>query len=159
MKFQARNTYAATPAEVHAMLADPAFREQVCADQDVVQAEVSITPTAGGGMSVVVDQVQPTPGIPSFATPIIGATTRAIQLEEWTDSRSASLEIQAPGKPVTMSGSIALEPAGSGTVEVIDLEIRVKVPLIGGRLEKLMASLVERSIRAENETGRTWLGE
>lgn len=159
MKFQARNTYAASPAEVHAMLADPAFREQVCADQDVVEVEVSITPTDDGGMSVVVDQVQPTPGVPSFASPIIGATTRAIQLEEWGDDHTASLEIQAPGKPVTMSGSITLEPEGSGTVEVIDLEIRVKVPLIGGRLEKLMASLVERSIRSENQTGRAWLGE
>ncbi|MFN8189338.1 MAG: DUF2505 domain-containing protein [Nocardioidaceae bacterium] len=159
MQFQARNTYAASPAEVHAMLADPAFREQVCADQDVVEVEVTITPGDGGGMSVVVDQVQPTQGVPSFATPIIGATTRAIQLEEWADDRSATLEIQAPGKPVTMRGSITLEEAGSGTVEVIDLDIHVKVPLIGGRLEKLMASLVERSIRSENETGRTWLGE
>lgn len=154
MRFREDMPYDATPAQVYAMLADPAFREAVCAAQDVVSVEVTIT-KAGKGMSVRIDQVQHTP-VPGFAKKIIGATTRAVQLEEWSDHHHAELEIQTPGTPGTMKGTITIEPAGKGAVEVVELDIHSGVPLIGGKLEKIMGDLVRRSIKAEHEVGRAW---
>jgi uncharacterized protein YndB with AHSA1/START domain len=156
MRFRAELTYDAPPDAVHAMLADPEFRHQVCADQQVVSAEVSIIPR-DPGMSVEIDQIQPTQGVPSFAKSVIGATSRAIQVEEWADDRSATLDIRTPGKPATMRGTITLLPRGSGTTEVVELDVRTSVPLIGGRLERLFADLVQRSITSEEQTGRAWL--
>jgi len=156
MRFRAELTYDAPPAAVHAMLADPQFRRQVCADQDVVSVEVTLV-RHHAGMSVEIDQVQPTRGVPSFATPVIGATSRAIQVEEWADDTSATLDIRTPGKPATMRGTITLLPRGTGTTEVVELDIRTSVPLIGGRLEKIFADLVRRSIASEEQTGRAWL--
>lgn len=156
MKFRHELPYDATPAKVYAMLADPAFREASCAAQNVVSVDVDIV-KAGKGMSVRIDQVQRTEGMPSFARTIIGSTTKAIQIEEWSDHRHATLEIQTPGTPGSMHGTITIEPAGSGALEVVELDIRGGVPLIGGRLEKLMGDLVHRSIDLEHETGIAWL--
>jgi len=108
-------------------------------------------------MSVRIDQVQPTQGVPSFAKPVVGETSRAVQIEEWTDQTSAALEIKTPGKPATMKGTITLTPEDDGTLEVVELTIKVSVPLVGGRIEKLLGDLVRRSTSAERETGMRWL--
>lgn len=147
--------YAATPAKVYAMLADPAFREAVCAAQEVVSVDAELTPK-GKGMSVRIDQVQRTEGMPSFARAVIGRTTRAIQIEEWSDHRNATLEIQTPGTPGSMHGTISIAPDSTGAVEVVELDIKAGVPLIGGRLEKLMGDLVRRSIETEHGVGIDW---
>ena len=57
---------------------------------------------------------------------------------------TGNLSIESPGKPASATGTIRLEPDGAGTTEVVELEIKVKVPLIGGKLEKLMAEKVGR---------------
>lgn len=150
-------TYDAPPAAVHAMLATPAFREAACAAQDVVSADVTITPDAAGGMQVVVDQVQRTDDLPSFARTFAGATTRAIQRETWTGTDRATLEIEAPGSPATIRGTIRLAPSGTGTVETVELEVKVKVPLVGGKLEKLLAERIVAGMDAEHAVGTTWL--
>lgn len=148
--------YAATPAKVYAMLSDPAFREKVCAEQDVVSADVAITKTKTG-MSVRIDQVQQTAGVPSFAKKFLGATTRALQLEEWSDHRTATLEIKAP-TPGTVKGSITIESDGKNAIEVVELDIATGIPLIGGKLEGFLGQLIRRSIESEHRTGIAWLG-
>ena len=155
MLFRHEMPYDATPAKVYAMLADPAFRDASCRAQDVVSVETRIDKT-GTGMTVRIDQEQKTPGIPAFARKFLGATTKALQLETWSDHRNASLEIQT-STPGTMKGTITIEPAGKGALEVVELTISVGLPLIGGKLEHLMADLVRRSIEIEHRTGQAWL--
>ena len=46
MKFRHELTYDATPAEVFAMLADPAFREAACAAAGVISADVTVEASA-----------------------------------------------------------------------------------------------------------------
>jgi hypothetical protein len=156
MHFRHELSYAATPDEVFEMLADPAFREKVSAAQDVVSADVAIQRTAEG-FNLTNDQVQRTAGLPSFAKKFTGETTRAIQVEEWPDRHGGSLRIDAPGKPSSIQGTIALLADGDGTTEVVELDIKVKVPLIGGKLEGLLADTIRKGIVIEEEVGRAWL--
>lgn len=156
MKFRHSITYDATAAEVHAMLADPAFRQQSCDAQGVLSAEISIEPD-GDGMRVVIDQVQPTAGVPSFAKRIVGETTRAIQTEEWTDPTEATLTVETPGKPAELSGRLTLTESGTSTVETFEGEARAKVPLIGGKLESLLADLFTKGMDKEHAAGVAWL--
>lgn len=156
VKIRHELAYDSPPSEVHAMLATPAFREAACAAQDAVSAEVTITPD-GAGMQVLVDQVQRTDDLPSFARTFVGATTRALQKETWSGPTSGDLVIEAPGSPATITGTISLAPAGGGTVETVEIEIRVKVPLIGGKLEKLLADRIIAGMDAEHSVGTAWL--
>ena len=148
--------YDAPPTEVFAMLADPAFREAACAAQDVISAEVTVEPH-GNGFSLTVDQQQRTDDLPSFARTFAGDSTRAIQREEWADTSGGTLEIEAPGKPSQVTGTIALEADGDGTREVVELDLKIKVPLIGGKLEKLLAEKITAGMEAEHAVGVDYL--
>lgn len=156
MKFRHELTYDAPPDEVFAMLADPVFRQAGCAAAGVVSAEVTIEP-AGGGFTLTVDRVDRTDGLPTFARTFAGDTTRSIQREVWADATGGTLDIEAPGKPSQVTGTITLEPDGDATREVIELDLKIKVPLIGGKLEKLLAEQVTAGIEAEQQAGIAYL--
>jgi hypothetical protein len=156
MRFRHELSYDASPAEVFEMLADPGFRKKVGEALDVVSADISLE-RDDDGFTLVNDQVQRTAGLPSFAKKIAGDTTRVVQTEEWSSPTGGTLRIDAPGKPTTMAGTIELVPDGRGTTEVVELEIRAKVPLIGGKLERLMHDQVRDGMNAEREVGQAWL--
>ncbi|MBB6626872.1 DUF2505 domain-containing protein [Nocardioides sp. KIGAM211] len=156
MKFRHELAYDAAPDQVFEMLADPAFREAACAAQDVISADVSVE-RSGGGFTLTVDQLQKTDDLPSFARTFAGESTRAIQREVWADTTGGTLDIEAPGKPSSISGTITLRPEGSGTVEIVELDVKIKVPLIGGKLEKLLADKVRSGMDAEHGVGVAYL--
>lgn len=157
MHFHQELEYDASPAEVYTMLSDPAFRDAVCEAGDSVRHQVTITPD-GDGMSVAVDQVQPAAGIPSFAKKIVGDEIDIRQREEWSSATDATLEVSIPHKPGHLKGTIALRESGAGgTVETVDAEIKVQIPMLGGKLEKLIADLLGSALRSEHRVGRAWL--
>jgi hypothetical protein len=156
VRFSHQMTYDADPDAVHRMLVDPAFREKVCTAMHASRREVSVD-RAGAGMTVVVDQTQPARGIPSFATRFVGEEIRIVQRETWRDSSGGSLEIAIPGKPGTFAGTLELAADGAGTVESVTGEVKVKVPMLGGRLEALVGDLLRTAFRTEEHVGRAWL--
>lgn len=156
MLLRREHTYAATPDEVFEMLADPEFRRRVSDAQDVHSAEITIE-QEGDGFTYVNDQVQRTDGLPPFARKIAGDSTRAVQREHWSDPTHATADIEAPGTPVEMRGTIELTPAGAGTRQVTELNVKVKVPLIAGKLEKLLGQITARGIDVQHEVGDAWL--
>lgn len=156
MRFHKELEYDASPAEVYAMLSDPAFREAVCQAGDSVRHEVSITPD-DDGMSVAVDQVQPASGIPSFAKKIVGDEIEILQREEWSSATDASLDVTIPHKPGHLKGTITLRKNGTGTVETVDADIKVQIPMLGGKLEKLIADMLGAALRSEHRVGKAWL--
>ena len=158
MKFRHELRYDASREAVFEMLADPAFREAACAAQDVISAEVHVE-REGTGFALTIDQQQRTDDLPSFARTFAGDSTRAIQREEWEDSTGGTLRIDAPGKPSEVKGTITLRSEGSGTVEIVELDLRIKVPLIGGKLEKLLAEKITAGMDAEHEVGTRWLAQ
>jgi len=156
MKFRKELAYDADPEDVFAMLADPGFREKVAHAQEVVSVDVTLT-ASGRGFSLVSDQVQDTKDLPAIAKKIAGDTTRAVITEEWSEPTRGSISITAPGKPTKAEGTITLTPAGTGTTELVELEVKVKVPLIGGKLEQLMADNIDAGFDVEHQVGQAWL--
>ena len=62
-----------------------------------------------------------------------------------------------PGRPTDIRGTLVLAETGGTTTKTFDGELRVKVPLIAGRLEQLMAELFTEGMDAEREAGVAWL--
>jgi hypothetical protein len=156
MQFFHEMRYAAAPAEVRTMLADPVFRDKVAESGGGFEREIRIEPQ-GSGMSVLVDQKQRHRGLPSIAQKIVGDTVHVVQREHWSDDANATLEVTIPGKPGSMHGTITLGADGAGTVETVAAEIKVHVPLVAGKLEKLIASLLESALRNEQQVAQAWL--
>jgi hypothetical protein len=157
MKLHHEISYDAPLADVFAMLSDPAFRQASADAMGVISADVTIV-AKGEGITVHIDQVQPTEGVPGFARKFAGATTRAVQDEEWSSPAGGTITIDTPGKPTSIKGTLSLVESGGVTTESLDVEVKVKVPLIGGKLESLMADLVTTGMDKEHAAGAAWLG-
>ncbi|MGN6253332.1 MAG: DUF2505 domain-containing protein [Marmoricola sp.] len=146
----------ATAADVYAMLGTAAFREEVCAYTGFPRRTVTVD-DAGSGMHVRIDQYRPADEIPGFARKFIGAEINIVQEETWTSPTAADLTVTIPGKPGEMAGTIALAEDDGGTTEHVRVEITVKIPLVSGKLEDLIASMLLKALKAENAVGRKWL--
>jgi hypothetical protein len=149
-------TYEAPMVDVYAMLADPEFREEVCEQQGVLRAMVSVD-ADDAGMQVTIDQVRAAEGIPSFARKFVGDQINIVQEESWASATGGDIRVTIPGKPGDMSGTARLTEAGGVTTETVDLEIRVGLPLVGGKIEGLIADLLLRALKVENRAGRDYL--
>ncbi len=151
-------TYEAPLHDVAAMLGDPAFRDEVCRAQRVSASDIDITPAGPGPKEVVVDQQRPAQGLPSFAARFVGGDTlRIVQRETWTSSSEADITIEIPGKPGEVAGTVRLAESGGTTTETVAMEIKVKIPLVGGKAEGLIGDLLLKALRAENRVGRDYL--
>jgi uncharacterized protein YndB with AHSA1/START domain len=148
--------YDASVEEVYAMLSEPDFRRRSCEAMGAESAEVSIEPV-GDGMRVHVDQVQRTDGVPAFARKLVGETTRAVQDEVWSDHGNATLRVTTPGKPTEISGRLTLAADGAATVETFEGDVTVKMPLVGGKFESLLARLFRSGMDKEHTAGVSWL--
>ena len=149
-------TYEASLTEVGEMLMDTTFREQVCDAQLALRKTVSVG-AEGAGMKVVVDMVQAADGIPGFAKRFVGDEIQLVQTEWWSDIENARVEVVIPGKPGQMHGTVTLRESGGTTTETVEMEVRVGIPLVGGKIESLIADLLRKALRVENAVGRHYL--
>ena len=56
-----------------------------------------------------------------------------------------------------MSGTITLSESGGTTTEDVALDIRVGIPLVGGKIEQLVGDLLVAALKIENRVGRDYL--
>lgn len=148
--------YDAPADAVAAMLADPGFREEVCDYQGVLRRTVSVERN-GSGMEVLIDQVQSAQGIPAFATKFVGDEINIVQRETWATMDRSDIHVTIPGKPGEMKGTGQLDESGGRTIQAVRLDIRVGIPLVGGKIEGLISDLLLKALKAENKVGRDYL--
>lgn len=148
-------TYDAPADAVLAMLADPAFREEVCDYQRVLRKTVTVDGEPGD-FEVTIDQYQPAKGLPSFATKLVGDEINIVQQESW-DGRTGQVTVTIPGKPGEMTGTARLAESGGTTTETVEMTIKVSIPLVGGKIEGLVADMLLKALKAENHVGREYL--
>lgn len=145
-------TYEAPREEVLGMLTDAAFRERVLERMRVLRGDVTVE-----GDVVTIEQVQSAKGLPSFATKLVGDEIRIVQVEAWRAPDRADVDVSIPGKPGEMTGSATLTESGGRTTERVELEVTVRIPLVGGKIEGLIADMLGKALDTEHRTGVEWL--
>jgi hypothetical protein len=158
-----REPLGGTPEEVYALLTDPDFQEAKCR-----------ATTAGGGHSVDIapgtsgarvrtERVLPSDGLPDVARSFVGEVLVVVEVQSWSapepdGARESAVDLHVKGAPLTLKGTLRLEPDGAGTVEVLEAELRANVPLIGGRIERAAAGPIDTAIDIETRMLREHLG-
>jgi len=155
MRLRQELTYDAPPADVLAMLTDPLFWDRV-GDATGALSSTATVGTEGATTRVIIDQEQKVVGVPSFAKKFVGDSTRAITTQVW-HGQEASYAVETPGKPTSISGTATVAEKGSGSTLTYDLEVKASVPLIGGKLEKLVVDLTTEGMEKEQAVGTAWL--
>jgi hypothetical protein len=145
-----------TVADVAAMLGEPEFRKAVAAYQHALHSEVTVTPQ-GDGKKVVFQYAHGTDRVPSFAKKLVGNEIPIVQEETWNANGDANILVTIPGKPGDMKGTASIVQRGDDVVEYVDLTVKVNIPLVGGKIEDLIAGLLLKGFAADNKVAVKWL--
>lgn len=148
----------ATVGDVFEMLGTKEFREAVCDYQRVLHRTVTVN-RAGETMSASIDQGHGTDRLPGFARKIVGEHINIVQTESWTDGANGQITVTVPGKPGEMTGTAVLVADADGVTEKVDMTVTVRLPLIGGKVEGLIADMLGKALRAEHAVGVRWLAD
>ncbi|HWJ82013.1 MAG TPA: DUF2505 domain-containing protein [Nocardioides sp.] len=154
--FKYEMVYDAPIEAVAAMLSDPAFREEVCRAQRATSHDVTIDGDTTA-KRVRIEMVQPTDKVPAFAAKIVGAHTEIHQVEDWSSPVAGDVSVTIPGKPGHMVGTAVLVERDGKTVETVEMDIKVKLPVVGGKIEGVLAKVLGSALKAEAQVGRDYL--
>ncbi len=106
---------------------------------------------------MTIEQVRPADGLPSFVQKFVGDEIVIVQKETWTSPTTADVTLAIPGKPGEAVGTLTLTESGGTTTQVFDLDLSVRIPLVGGKIESLVAGLFRDALDREHEVGVEWL--
>lgn len=78
--------------------------------------------------------------LPAFAARILGETQQLEQEESWNLAQGTGRIVTRPkNAPMSISADVRMVEAGNATRLEMDWEVKAKLPLFGGRIEKLAA--------------------
>lgn len=98
--------------------------------------------------------------LPGFAKKIVGDSNHVTQTEAWKrsgDSLHCEITIAVKNVPGGTTGTMDIKPAGAGTAWSADFDIKVSIPMLGGKFEKLMVDETGKSFVNEKKFNDTWL--
>lgn len=78
--------------------------------------------------------------IPSFARALVPSHITLVQTDAWdVATQKGTLQIEFKGMPVRVNCEMTLKDSAGSAVEELAFDIRVSVPLLGSKLEALLA--------------------
>ena len=148
--------FAAAPEEVHAMMMDQAYLEEVCVASQSISYDVSVTSAS--------TRTSRTLPAPESAARFTGPQLTIVEEVQWAEaagdgSRTGALTMTVSGQPVRLTGQLRIAPGGRGTTVGLDGELKVNIPLLGRKLEESSAPAVLAGFRTQQQVGDRWLAK
>ena len=100
--------------------------------------------------------------IPAAAARFVKSDLRIAFTEEWTTNEagaSSRTSVTVDGAPVSVEATSTLAGAEEGSVRVVTGNVSVRVPLLGGRIEKEAVAHLGRVVEREQALATQWLEE
>jgi hypothetical protein len=161
VKLTEKYSYAGADVEaVYGLLTDQAFRTDSCANQEATDYDVTVEPD-GEGATVTIHRTQEA-DMPDFVKKLTGSTVKVKQTEVWSGpdaqgNRTADVKVSIIGQPAEMIGVAKLFAKDGGTEFTVDGDVKVRLPIIGKKIEPEVAKAIRSSLREEVEYGMTQL--
>lgn len=146
--------FAATPAEVYAMMTNQKYLEEVCVASGSFSYHVAVD-----GSITKTSRTLPAPDSAArFTGPQLTVNDEVVWGEPASDgSQSGAVTMNVLGQPVNFKGKLELSPGGRGSVVDVSGELKVAIPLLGRKLEEAAAPAVMAGYRTQQEVGDNWL--
>ena len=139
---------------VYAVITGESWAAQTAEAFDDEARTESRTVGAGDAVTLVMSRGLPD-GIPGFLEKFLPSGGRAKQTEAWGPAeggaRRGTWQGEIPGAPAKVGGTMSLEPTATGTRYRILGEVKVSIPLVGGRAESFIADMIGKLTTAEAE--------
>ena len=102
--------------------------------------------------------------VPGFAKKVIKPTNTLRSTDVWSDAGDGTyggtFELETKGVPIEIRGRTRLTPDGDArTTYEISVDLKVKVPLIGGKIADFSKGIIDKQLTEEFQLGDAWLAE
>ena len=158
MQFTQSVSYPGTVDEVVAMYLTPAYLERRFG-QFVVDG--SSTVSVEGERVSFAGTVRPEL-IPAAASRFVKSDLRIAFTEEWATNEAGATSrtsVTVDGAPVSVEATSTLSPSDAGSAREVSGNLSVRVPLLGGRIEKEAVAHLGRVVEREQALAANWLEE
>src|SRR3954447_24829334 len=138
-RMQINHHYDADVETVYRLISDPAFIERKYASAGAADIVIESDDADGAVHNVIRRKV--TIDLPGFAKKVMSPTNTLVQTEQWSVAdadgrRVCAYTVEVQGVPSRIKGTVTLAPDAGGTSQDIEAEVKVSIPLVGGKLEK-----------------------
>jgi hypothetical protein len=155
-RLEIRHRYSATPDQLRQVMTDPEYLRAKLSAVGGPGAELVSRKQNGQDVVVVLRQGVPADALPSFVRSFLPGDLTIERTETWTDS-GGSVYAEVDGAPGTINGQMRLTPDGGGSVLSLRLEAQVPLPLVGGKVEKVITDSVGKLMETEYGFTERWL--
>ncbi len=100
--------------------------------------------------------------LPGFIAKAIPSDLKVFRQETWRvagPELRADVAMHTTGAPISGTGAAGLAPAGDGSLLRFTGTIHVRIPLIGGRIEKYISSQIVEEIPGVQRFTTRWIAE
>lgn len=151
LKFRKEIAIAGPLEQVSALLAEEDFRRRVAVRAGAAEIETGRVERPDGAIVSTIDFVQSVDGLPGPLGRVVGNEVHVKHVETWTAVDRAGLEVQIPGKPGHIRGTVGLRQDGVETIQTVEAQIKVSVPLLGGQIETLLGRILGHVLKVQRE--------
>jgi len=155
-----RSTFAVAADVVFQTLVDEAFLAQRLRDIGGKNAALLDHSRDGERVTFRMRQGVDASRLPGAIRSMLNGDLVVEREERWQpegDAYAGTSRVSITGVPGEIHGRQRIAAAGAGSTYVVTAQVRVGIPLIGGKLEKVVAEQVEKLLAAEGEYADKWL--
>jgi hypothetical protein len=142
--------------KVFGALVDETYLRDRLAAIGGTNAELVSFSSSDGKASYELKQGVPAEHLPSMAKSLLGGDLVIKRVESWA-AGAGTVEVTLSGVPGRVDGGFTVTDNGSGSKVTLTGEVKVSIPLMGGKLEKVIAEQVAVLLDKESEFTSEWL--
>lgn len=160
MKIELSWSLKSNPEQVYEDAIDTDYQDDKCRAAGALEFSSRVEPTAEGH-KVVVQRLMPSGSVPELVKKVVGDKVDVTETIDWgpaqaDGSRTGQLDVAMKGQPITMKGITYIRPEGGGTRVGVEADLKAKIPVVGGKIEKLGSPEIIKAIEAEERTAHEW---
>lgn len=162
MQIVKQHTFEAPVADCWKMFSDPAAHVAKFEGMGHHGVTVVEKKKTKKNLHLVVTREVDIEGVPGFAKKFIKPRNTVVSIDDWNDfgdgTYGGTFTLDTQGVPVDIEGKTLLEATGDDeSLYTVTIDIKVNVPLVGGKLADFSKGIVLKQMDEEFRLGDEWL--
>jgi hypothetical protein len=155
-RLEIQHRYPESPERMRQVLTDPGYLQDKLRAVGGTGAELVSREETDHCVTVVLRQTVPATALPSFVRSVLPGDLVIRRIETWT-GLGGSVQSVVDGAPGRITGEMRLAPDPDGSLLLLQLEAKVSLPLVGGKVERVITDNVSKLMDAEYAFTMQWL--
>ena len=161
MQIVKRHTFDAPIAQCWAMFSDP--KAHISKFEGMGHHGVTVVEKkkTKKNLHIVITREVDVDGIPGFAKRFVKPRNTVVSVDDWNDfgdgTYGGTFTLDTQGVPIDIAGTTKLEADGDQSHYTVTIELKVNVPLVGGKLADFGKKIVDTQMDEEFALGDSWL--